>query len=152
VALIFEPWYEGWGTEDAWESGDYFDGIMEAANVDAIVGTIKVVLWVVTIVCAVACILLYLLSKKVEPSKAEIDAAFKKSCDAISARHNKELEEMTGITVSEEVERAAEAAEKVEQAVDKVEEAFDKVEDKLEDAADKVEDAIEDIVDKVKKD
>ena len=61
-ALVFEPWYEGWGTEDAWESGDYFDGILEAANVDTIVGTIRIVLWVVTIVCAVACIIIYLLS------------------------------------------------------------------------------------------
>ena len=114
VALAFEPWYEGWGTEDAWEAGDYFDGILEAANVDVIVGTIKIVLWIVTIICAIACILIYLLSKKVEPSKAEIDAAFKKSCDAISARHNKELEEMIAeeeiAVAADAVERAAEAA------------------------------------------
>ena len=94
LALFFEPWYEGWGTEDAWESGDYFDGILEAANVDMIVGTIKVVLWIMTIVCAVACIVLYLLSKKLEPSVEECRAAFRKSCEAISERHNKELEEM----------------------------------------------------------
>ena len=94
VALIFEPWYEGWGTEDAWESGDYFDGILEAVNVDVIVGVITIVLWVMTVVCAIACIVLYLLSKKVEPSVEECRAAFKKSCDAISARHNKELVEM----------------------------------------------------------
>ena len=93
IALLFEPWYEGWGTEDAWESGDYFDGILEAANVDTIVGTIKIILWVMTIVCAIACILIYLLSKKVEPSVEECKAAFKKSCDSISERHNKELEE-----------------------------------------------------------
>jgi phage shock protein PspC (stress-responsive transcriptional regulator) len=115
VALIFEPWYEGWGTEDAWESGDYFDGIMEAVNVDTIVGTIRVVLWVVTIVCAAACIIIYLISKKVEPSKEDIKAAFKKSCDAISARHNKELEEMIAeeeiAVAADAVERAAAAAE-----------------------------------------
>ncbi len=93
IALLFEPWYEGWGTEDAWESGDYFDGILEAANVDTIVGTIKIILWVMTIVCAIACILIYLLSKKVEPSVEECKVAFKKSCDSISERHNKELEE-----------------------------------------------------------
>ena len=108
-ALVFEPWYEGWGTEDAWESGDYFDGILEAADVDTIVGTIRIVLWIVTIVCALACIIIYLLSKKVEPSKEECRAAFKKSCDAISARHNKELEEMIK---EEEIAVAAEAVEK----------------------------------------
>ena len=114
IALAFEPWYEGWGTEDAWEAGDYFDGILEAANVDVIVGTIKIILWIVTIVCAIACILIYLLSKKVEPSKEEIRAAFKKSCDAIGARHNKELEQMIAegeiAEAAEAVEKAAEAA------------------------------------------
>ena len=94
IALLFEPWYEGWGTEDAWESGDYFDGILEAANVDAIVGTIRVVLIVLTIVCAVACILIWLISKKVEPSKEEIRRIFEQGCQAISARHNRELKEM----------------------------------------------------------
>ena len=49
-----------------------------------------------TIVCALACIIIYLLSKKVEPSKEEGRAAFKKSCDAISERHNKELKEEIG--------------------------------------------------------
>ena len=115
IALAFEPWYEGWGTEDAWEAGDYFDGILEAANVDVIVGTIKIILWVVTIVCAIACILIYLLSKKVEPSKEEIQAAFKKSCDAISARHNKELEDMIR---EEEVAEAAEAIERAAAAAE----------------------------------
>ena len=115
IALAFEPWYEGWGTEDAWEAGDYFDGILEAANVDVIVGTIKIILWVVTIVCAIACILIYLLSKKVEPSKEEIRAAFKKSCDAISARHNKELEDMIR---EEEVAEAAEAIERAAAAAE----------------------------------
>ena len=94
IALLFEPWYEGWGTEDAWESGDYFDGILEAVDVDTIVGTVKIILWIMTIVCAIACIVLYLLSKKLEPSVEECKAAFKKSCDAISERHNKELKEM----------------------------------------------------------
>ena len=61
---------------------------------DTIVGTVKIILWVMTIVCAIACIVLYLLSKKLEPSVEECKAAFKKSCDAISERHNKELKEM----------------------------------------------------------
>ena len=94
IALVFEPWYEGWGTEDAWGSGDYFDGILEGANVDMIVGTIKIVLWALTIVCAVACIIIYLVSRKVEPSREEIKIAFEKSCNAISAKHNRELEEI----------------------------------------------------------
>ncbi|MDO5491483.1 MAG: hypothetical protein Q4F96_03675 [Bacillota bacterium] len=94
AALFFEPWYEGWGTEDAWESGEYFDGILEAVSVDVIVGVITIVLWVMTIVCAIACIVVYLLSRKVEPSTEACRAAFRKSCEAISARHNKELEEM----------------------------------------------------------
>ena len=70
---------------------------------------------IVTIVCAAACIILYLVSRKVEPSKAEIQEAFKKSCDAISARHNKELEEMIAeeeiAVAADAVERAAAAAE-----------------------------------------
>ncbi|MCQ4635486.1 APC family permease [Anaerovorax odorimutans] len=69
IALLFEPWYEGWGTEDAWESGDYFDGVLEGADVNAIVGTIQVGLGILTAVCAVACIVFFILSKKVEPQK-----------------------------------------------------------------------------------
>ena len=59
---------------------------------DTIVGSIQIILWVLTIVCALACIILYLLSKKVEPSKEECDAAFKKSCDYLSDKFNAELE------------------------------------------------------------
>ncbi|MCB6993298.1 APC family permease [bacterium 210820-DFI.6.37] len=69
VALAFEPWYEGWGTEDAWESGDYFDGILENMNVGTIVGTIQLGLYILTAVCAIGCIVFYLVSKKVEPKK-----------------------------------------------------------------------------------
>lgn len=69
VALAFEPWYEGWGTEDAWESGDYFDGILENMNVGTIVGTIQIGLYILTAVCAIGCIVFYLVSKKVEPKK-----------------------------------------------------------------------------------
>ena len=94
AALAFEPWYEGWGTEDAWESGDYFDGIVEAIDVDVIVGTINTILWVMTVVCAVACIVIYLISKKVEPSPEECRESFRKSSQAISDKFNKELKEM----------------------------------------------------------
>lgn len=69
IALVFEPWYEGWGTEDAWESGDYFDGILENMNVGTIVGTIQMGLYILTAVCAIGCIVFYLVSKKVEPKK-----------------------------------------------------------------------------------
>lgn len=101
IALVFEPWYEGWGTEDSWGSGDYFDGILEAVNVDTIVGVIQIVLWVLTIVCAVACIVIYIASRKLEPSKAEIKEAFTKSCEAINARHNKELKEIEEANLAE---------------------------------------------------
>jgi len=69
IAIVFEPWYEGWGTEDAWESGDYFDGILESTNVDTIVGVINIALIVLTIVCALGCIVFYAISKKCEPKK-----------------------------------------------------------------------------------
>lgn len=91
AALLFEPWYEGWGTEDAWGSGDYFDGILEAQNVDTIVIIIKVVLIGLTIACALACIILYFVSKKVEPSAEECKASFRKSCEYISDKFNAEL-------------------------------------------------------------
>ncbi|MDD4200763.1 MAG: APC family permease [Eubacteriales bacterium] len=93
VALVFEPWYEDWGGPDAWGSGDYFDGILEAVSVDTIVGTIRIVLWAMTIVCAVACIVIYLVSKKVEPSVEECKAIHKKGCEYLSDKFNKELEE-----------------------------------------------------------
>ncbi len=69
IALFFEPWYEGWGTEDAWESGDYFDGILENANVDAIVGAIQTGLYILTAVCAILMIVFFFVYKKVEPKK-----------------------------------------------------------------------------------
>lgn len=69
IALVFEPWYEGWGTEDAWESGDYFDGILENSNVDTIVGNIQIGLYILTAVCAVLCIVFFVISKKVEPKE-----------------------------------------------------------------------------------
>ena len=106
VALIFEPWYEGWGTEDAWESGDYFDGILESMNVDTILGIITAVLWGVTILCAVACIFFYLLSKKVEPSPAECKESFKKSQQYISDKFNRELKEARELQARLEAEGA----------------------------------------------
>jgi hypothetical protein len=58
---------------------------------------------------------LYLLSKKLEPSVEECRAAFKKSCDAISAKHNKELEEMIA---EEEIAEAADAVERAAAAAE----------------------------------
>ncbi len=66
ITCAFVPWYEGWGTEDAWESGDYFDGIIENVNVDSIVNVIGTYLNVFTIVCAVLCIIFFFISRKVE--------------------------------------------------------------------------------------
>lgn len=69
AACVFMPWYEGWGTEDAWESGDYFDGIMESMDVNSIVGGIQIGLYILTAVCAVLCIVFFFISQKVEPKK-----------------------------------------------------------------------------------
>lgn len=69
LACFFMPWYEGWGTEDAWDAGDYFDGMFENGNVDTIVGNIQIVLYVITAVTAILTIVFYMLSKKVEQEK-----------------------------------------------------------------------------------
>ena len=69
IALFFEPWYEGWGTEDAWESGDYFDGILENVDVNSIVGAIQTGLYILTAVCAILMIVFFFVYRKVEPKK-----------------------------------------------------------------------------------
>lgn len=69
IACIFMPWYEGWGTEDMWGAGDYFDGLFEDGNVMTILGTIRTVLYVLTAVTAILTIVFYFVSKKVEPEK-----------------------------------------------------------------------------------
>ena len=71
IALFFEPWYEGWGTEDAWESGDYFDGILENVDVNSIVGAIQTGLYILTAVCAILMIVFFFVYRKVEPKKAK---------------------------------------------------------------------------------
>ena len=71
IALFFEPWYEGWGTEDAWESGDYFDGLLENMDVNSIVGAIQTGLYILTAVCAILMIVFFFVYKKVEPKKAK---------------------------------------------------------------------------------
>lgn len=68
IALLFEPWYEGWGTEDAWESGDYFDGMFESFDVNSILGVIQTGLGIVTVVCALLMVVFFFLSRKVEPA------------------------------------------------------------------------------------
>lgn len=70
-ACFFMPFYEAWGTEDAWEAGDYFDGMFPNGNVDAIVGTIQTILYVLTVVTAVLCVVFFILSKKIEPQKEQ---------------------------------------------------------------------------------
>ena len=69
IALVFEPWYEGWGTDDAWEAGDYFDGMFENANVDVILGSIQTGLYILTAVCAILMIVFFFVYRKVEPKK-----------------------------------------------------------------------------------
>ncbi len=64
--VLFAPWYEGWGTADAWESGDYFDGIVENVNIDTIVNVISTYLNVFTIVIAAFCVIAFIVSRKVE--------------------------------------------------------------------------------------
>lgn len=70
ATCVFVPWYEGWGTDDAWESGDYFDEIVENVNVDTIVNVIGTYLHVFTAVCAILCVVFFLISRRVEkPAK-----------------------------------------------------------------------------------
>lgn len=69
VAIFFLPWYEGWGTEAAWESGDYFDGLFEAIPVDSIVGTIRIILYCITAVTIILTIICAALAKKVETNE-----------------------------------------------------------------------------------
>lgn len=67
VACLFMPWYESWGDpEDGWESGDYFDGIIESVDVDIILNVIQTGLYAVTAITIVAAIVTFFLSKKVE--------------------------------------------------------------------------------------
>ena len=71
IALFFEPWYEGWGTDDAWESGDYFDGLLENVDVSTIVGSIQTGLYILTALCAILMIVFFFVYRKVEPKKAK---------------------------------------------------------------------------------
>lgn len=66
AALFFEPWYEGWDTDDAWESGDYFDGIVENISVDKILGSIQTGLYLLTAVCFILMVVFYFIYKKCE--------------------------------------------------------------------------------------
>lgn len=69
VAIFFLPWYEGWGTEAAWESGDYFDGMFEAMPVSSIVGTIRIILYCITALTIILTIICAALAKKVETNE-----------------------------------------------------------------------------------
>ncbi len=71
IMNLFAPWYEGWGTEDGNGSGDYFDGMLENVDVGILVNAISTGLTILTIVCAVGCVVLYIVSKKVEPLENE---------------------------------------------------------------------------------
>ena len=58
------PWYE-----NGWEAGDYFDGMLPDANVDTITTIIDTGLHVFTAVCAIATVVFFVISKKVEPQR-----------------------------------------------------------------------------------
>ena len=64
VMLFFAPWYEA-----DYEAGDYFDGMFENASVENIVNIINIGLVIITILCAVGCIIFYILSRKIEPQE-----------------------------------------------------------------------------------
>lgn len=65
ACCIFLPWYEGWGDlVDGWGAGDYFDGLFANANVDTVVGTIRILLYVLTALTIVLTIVFTYLSKK----------------------------------------------------------------------------------------
>ncbi|MCI7303314.1 MAG: APC family permease [Clostridiales Family XIII bacterium] len=64
IACFFMPWYE-----NGWEAGDYFDGMLPDANVDTITTIIDTGLHVFTAVCAIATVVFFVISKKVEPAK-----------------------------------------------------------------------------------
>ena len=67
VAVIFMPWYEGWGDlVDGWGSGDYFDGLLENMDVTVVWNIIQTGLYIVTAVTIVVTIVTYFLSKKLE--------------------------------------------------------------------------------------
>ena len=73
VALLFMPWYEDWGGEDQWESGDYFDGMLESANIDVVLNVIQTGLYIVTAIAIVGFVVTLILKSKVE--KEEYKAA-----------------------------------------------------------------------------
>lgn len=67
VAVIFMPWYEGWGDlVDGWGSGDYFDGLLENMDVTVVWSIIQNGLYIVTAVTIVVTVITYILSKKLE--------------------------------------------------------------------------------------
>lgn len=67
VAVIFMPWYEGWGDlVDGWGAGDYFDGLLENMDVTVVWNIIQTGLYIVTAVTIVVTIITYILSKKLE--------------------------------------------------------------------------------------
>ena len=91
MCLIAKPWlnwFEGdWGAEYYAEANE---GVGFLADFDLM---LKIIL-ISGVVFLIISIVLYLMSKKLEPSVAEIKASFKKSCDAITARHEKEADAM----------------------------------------------------------
>lgn len=69
IALVFMPWYEGWGTSNSWGSEDYFDGLLVNANVNTILSYIQTGLYILTFITAIGCIAMFLISLIVENKK-----------------------------------------------------------------------------------
>ena len=71
ACCFFLPWYECWGDPvDGWASGDYFDGMFEAADVNVILNVIRGLLYALTAVTVVLTIIFAAMGKKdVDPNK-----------------------------------------------------------------------------------
>lgn len=64
IACFFMPWYE-----NGWEADSYFDGMLPNANVDTITTIIYTGLHVFTVICAIATVVFFAISRKVEPPR-----------------------------------------------------------------------------------
>lgn len=66
VMIKFAPWYESWGTDDSWGSGDYFDGIIPNVDINIIQSVIQTGLYIVTAITVIGFIVTFIMSKKLE--------------------------------------------------------------------------------------
>lgn len=67
---LFAPWYEGWfGGANEWASDDYFDGMFPNADLTSLQTILQSGVTILIAVCAIAFIIFFLVSKKVEPPR-----------------------------------------------------------------------------------